>query len=104
MRAMSGRVTMRGLARWCGKGGSYRTLQRFVKPRVHWCHLQWLLIRQHVLDADEVVWMSGAQVVVTQSGKTTYGVERFLSSLDGKTVPDLCVLSLSLLSVKRRAS
>ena len=29
MLSMSGRVTMRGLSRWAGKGGSYRTIQRF---------------------------------------------------------------------------
>jgi hypothetical protein len=27
--AMSGRVTMLGISRWSGKGGSYRTIQRF---------------------------------------------------------------------------
>jgi len=27
--AMTGRVTMLGISRWTGKGGSYRTLQRF---------------------------------------------------------------------------
>ena len=27
--AMSGRVTMLGLSRWAGHGGSYRTVQRF---------------------------------------------------------------------------
>jgi putative transposase len=43
-------------------------------------------------------------VVVTKSGKTTYGLERFFSSLYGKAVPGLCFLSLSLLSVKRRTS
>jgi hypothetical protein len=56
------------------------------------------------LDADDVVLMSGDHVVVTKSGKTTYGLERFFSSLYGKTVPGLCFLSVSLLSVKRRAS
>jgi len=29
MLVMTGRVTMLGLARWAGKGGSYRTVQRF---------------------------------------------------------------------------
>ena len=29
MLAMSGRVTMLSLSRWAGKGGSYRTVQRF---------------------------------------------------------------------------
>lgn len=104
MLAMSGRVTMRGLARWSGKGGSYRTIQRFFNTNLSWCHLQWLLIRQHLLDADEVVVMSGDYVVVTKAGKTTYGLDRFFSSLYGKAVPGLCFLSLSLLSVKRRMS
>src|SRR5512132_4366214 len=104
MLSMSGRVTMRGLSRWSGTGGSYRTIQRFFTTSLNWCHLQWLLIRQHLLDADEVVVMSGDYVVVTKSGKTTYGLDRFFSSLYGKAVPGLCFLSLSLLSVKRRTS
>jgi putative transposase len=104
MLAISGRVTMRGLSRWSGKGGSYRTIQRFFTTSLNWCHLQWLLIRQHLLDADEVVVMSGDYVVVTKSGKTTYGLDRFFSSLYGKAVPGLCFLSLSLLSVKHRTS
>ena len=104
MLSMSGRVTMRGLSRWSGQGGSYRTIQRFFNTSVNWCHLNWLLIRHHVLDADDVVVMSGDHVVVTKAGKMTYGLERFFSSLYGKTVPGLCFLSLSLLSVKRRTS
>ena len=104
MLSMSGRVTMRGLSRWSGQGGSYRTIQRFFNTSVNWCHLNWLLIRHHVLDADDVVLMSGDHVVVTKAGKMTYGLERFFSSLYGKTVPGLCFLSVSLLSVKRRTS
>ena len=104
MLSMSGRVTMRGLSRWSDRGGSYRTIQRFFNTSLSWCHLQWLLIRQHLLDADDVVLMSGDHVVVTKAGKTTYGLDRFFSSLYGKTVSGLCFLSLSLLSVKRRTS
>jgi putative transposase len=104
MLAMSGRVTMRGLSRWSGQGGSYRTIQRFFNASLNWCHLNWLVIRHHVLDADDVVVMSGDHVVVTKAGKMTYGLERVFSSLYGKTVPGLCFLSLSLLSVKRRTS
>jgi putative transposase len=104
MLSMSGRVTMRGLSRWSDKGGSYRTIQRFFNTSVSWCHLQWLLIRHHLLDADDVVLMSGDHVVVTKAGKTTYGLDRFFSSLYGRAVPGRCFLSLSLLSVKRRTS
>src|SRR5205814_7224396 len=56
--SMSGRVTMRGLSRWSGKGGSYRTIQRFFNTSLNWCHLQWLLIRKHLLEADEIVVVS----------------------------------------------
>lgn len=52
MLSISGRVTMRGLSRWTGSGGSYRTIQHLFNTSVYWCHLHWLLIRQRLLDAD----------------------------------------------------
>src|SRR5262249_18482814 len=104
MLSISGRVTMKGLSRWSSPGGSYRTIQRLFTTSVHWCQLNWLLIRHHLLDVNDVVLMSGDHVVVTKAGKTTYGLDRFFSSLYGKAVPGLCFLSLSLLSVKRRTS
>ena len=104
MLSISGRVTMRGLSRWSGKGGSYRSIQRLFNTTLSWCQLNWLLMRHHLLDADDVVLMSGDHVVVTKSGKTTYGLDRFFSSLYGKAVSGLCFLSVSLLSVKRRTS
>src|SRR6266446_1239689 len=104
MLSMTGRVTMRGLARWSGQGGSYRTIQRFFHTHMRWDRLQWVLIRHHLLDHDDVILMGGDDVVVTKSGKTTHGLDRFFASLYGKAVPGLCFLSLSLLSVKRRTS
>ncbi len=102
--SISGRVTMKGLSRWSDKGGSYRTIQRFFNTPLNWLHLNWLLIRHHLWDGDDVALMSGDHVMVTKSGKTTHGLDRFFSSLYGKAVPGLCCLSLSLLSVKRRTS
>ncbi len=104
MLSMTGRVTMRGIARWADKGGSYRTVQRFFTTSLNWGKLQWVLIRRHLLDQDDVILMGGDEVVVTKSGKTTHGLDRFFSSLYGKAVPGLCFLSLSLMSVKRRTS
>jgi len=77
MLAMTGRVTMRGIARWAGPGGSYRTGQRLFTTRLSWGKLQWLLIRHHLLDQDDVILMGGDEVVVTKSGKRTYGLDRF---------------------------
>ena len=102
--SMSGRVTMRGLSRWAGPGGSYRTVQRFFSTVLDWGQLQWLLIRTHLLDGDDEVLASGDHVVVTKAGKQTHGLDRFFSSLYGKAVPGLCFLSLSLISAKHRKS
>ena len=104
IRSMSGRVTMRGIARWAGTGGSYRTIQRFFTTSLSWGTVQWVLIRHHLCEQDDVIVLGGDDVVVTKSGKTTHGLDRFFSSLYGKAVPGLCFLSLSLLSVKRRTS
>jgi putative transposase len=71
---------------------------------MNWVTLQWVLMRQHLLDADDTILAAGDHVVVTKAGKKTYGLDRLFSSLHGKAVPGLCVLSFSLISVTRRTS
>ena len=102
--AMTGRVTMLGLSRWAGKGGSYRTIQRFFNTTVNWSLLQWLLIRTHLWEPGEAMVVAGDDVIVTKSGKCTHGLERFFCSIYSKVVPGLGFLTLSLISVKRRVS
>ncbi len=34
--SMTGRVTMLGISRWAGKGGSYRNVQRFFNTVIPW--------------------------------------------------------------------
>src|SRR2546427_9885795 len=84
MLAMSGRVTMRGIARWAGKGGSYRTIQRFFTTSLSWGKVQWGLIRHHLLDPDDVIVLGGDDVVMTKSGKQTHGLDRIFAPLYGK--------------------
>ncbi|MCG6138953.1 MAG: transposase, partial [Nostoc sp. LLA-1] len=81
MLAMSGRVTMRGISRWAGVGGSYRTMLRFFHTIIPWATLFWLFFRQHLFRANEVYLLAGDEVVVSKSGKQTYGLDRFFSSL-----------------------
>jgi putative transposase len=104
MLAMTGRVTMLGLSRWAGKGGSYRTIQRFFNTSVTWPMLQWLLIRTHLWKPGETMVAAGDDVIVTKSGRCTHGLDRFFSSIYSKVVPGLGFLSLSLISVERRVS
>jgi len=87
MLVMPGRVTMLGISRWAGKGGSYRTVQRFFSQALPWAMLFWVFFRQHVHRPDEVYLLVGDEVVVTKAGKHTYGLDRFFSSLYGKPIP-----------------
>jgi putative transposase len=101
---MTGRVTMLGIARWAGKGGSYRTVQRFFSQALPWAMLFWVFFRQHVHRPDDVYLLGGDEVVVTKAGKHTYGLDRFFASLYGKPVPGFAFFTLSLVSVQERRS
>jgi putative transposase len=104
MLAMSGRVTMLSLSRWAGKGGSYRTVQRFFYTVIPWATVFWVFFRSHLCHPDDVYLLGGDECVVTKSGKKTYGLDRFFSSLYGKPVPGLSFFTLSLISTQQRRS
>jgi putative transposase len=101
---MTGRVTMRGVARWTGPGGSYRTVQRFFSTTLPWASLFWLFFRTHLLVPQDIYLLAGDEVVVTKAGKHTHGLDRFFSSLYGKPVPGLAFFALSLISTSTRHS
>ena len=100
---MTGRVTMLGISRWAGPGGSYRTVQRFFSQALPWAMLFWVFFRQHIYRADEVYLLVGDEVVATKAGKHTHGLDRFFSSLYGKPVPGLAFFTLSLVSTPATA-
>jgi hypothetical protein len=102
MLVMPGRVTMLGISRWAGTGGSYRTVQRLFSQALPWAMLFWVFFRQHVHRPDEVSLLAGDEVVVTKAGKHTYGLDRFFSSLYGKPIPGIAFFAFSLVSVQAR--
>ncbi|MBE8989429.1 transposase [Nostoc sp. LEGE 12450] len=104
MLAMNGRITMLGISRWTGTGGSYRTMLRFFHTVIPWATLFWLFFRKHLFRANEVYLLAGDEVVVSKSGKKTYGLDRFFSSLASKPILGLSFFTLSLVSVERRHS
>ena len=101
---MTGRITMRGMSRWAGKGGSYRTVQRLFSTVLPWAMLFWVFFRQHVHCPADGYFVAGDEVIVTKAGQHTYGLDRFFSSLYGKPVPGLAFFTLSLVSVQKRRS
>jgi putative transposase len=99
---MTGRVTTLGLSRWTEKGGSVRTLQRWMQTPIEWGAVLWAVVRVHLLDREKAYILAGDEVVVSKAGKETHGVGRFYSSLAQRPIPSVSFLALSLVDVEKR--
>jgi putative transposase len=104
MLSMSGRVTMLGLSRWAGKGGSYRTIQRFFNAVISWPKIFCIFFMRHLYRSGGEYFLVGDESVVTKSGKETHGLDYFFSGLLNKVVKGISIFSLSLVSVEERRS
>jgi len=104
MLAMVGRITQLGISRWTDKGGSYRTIQRFFHTNLDWTKIQWLFFQHFLSDPDTVYLLAGDESVVSKSGKHTYGIGWFFSSILNTVIPGLAFFSIAIIDVtKRRA-
>ena len=104
MLSMSGRVTMLGLSRWAGEGGSYRTIQRFYSTVIPWAQVFWQFFCQNLFQKEDIYLLAGDECVVSKAGKKTYGLDHFFSGLQQKVIPSLSFFVISLVSVKQRRS
>jgi putative transposase len=102
--AMTGRVTMLGISRWAGQGGSYRTVQRFFYTALPWATLFWAFFRQHLYRPADVYLLAGDEVVLSKAGEATYGLDRFFAGLLSRVVPGLAFFTLALISTQTRRS
>ena len=102
--AMTGRVTMLGLSRWAGPGGSYRTIQRWFATTIPWAQVSVRFFHQHLFQANATYLLAGDEVVVTKAGKQTFGLDRFYSGLLKKVVPGLAFFTLSLINTADQTS
>ena len=102
--AMTGRVTMLGISRWAGTGGSYRTIQRWFYTTMPWAQALVCFFRQHLFQANAIYILAGDEVVVTKAGKHTFGLDRFFSGLLQKVVPGLSFFALSLVNTADHTS
>jgi hypothetical protein len=104
MLCMTGRVTTLGLSRWTEKGGSVRTLQRWMQTRIEWGAVLWAVVRAHLLDGGKAYMLAADEVVVSKAGKKTHGLGRFYSSLAQRPIPGVSFLAVSLVDVATRRS
>ena len=102
--SMTGRVTILGISRWTGQGGSYRTIQRFFGEQIPWVQLYWQFFVAQLYQSEREYLLGGDECVVTKSGKQTYGLDHFFSGLLSKVVPSIAIFALSLIDVEERRS
>ena len=99
MLSMTGRITMLGISRWSGAGGSYRTIQRFFNTTIVWGQIYFIFFKHYLFNPKHEYFMVGDECVVTKSGKFTYGLDRFYAGLQSKVVKSIAIFSLSIVSV-----
>jgi len=104
MLSMTGRITMLGISRWAGKGGSYRTVQRFFNTVIPWPQIFFDFFEHPLLQKEAEYFLVGDESVITKSGKATHGVDYFFSGLLNKVVKSIAIFSLSLVCVEERQS
>jgi putative transposase len=104
MLSMTGRITMLGLSRWTGKGGSYRTVQRFFNTEIAWPEVFGKFFEQQIYRSEDEYLLVGDESFVSKSGKETHGLDYFFSSLINKVTKGIAIFCLSLVSVEERRS
>jgi putative transposase len=104
MLCMTGRVTTLGMSRWTEKGGSVRTLQRWMQTPIEWGGVLWAVVCGHLLAGGKGYILAADEVVVSKAGKKTHGLGRFYSSLAQRAIPGISFLVVSLVDVDKRRS
>jgi putative transposase len=99
---MTGRITQRGISRWTDPGGSYRTIQRFFQTKIDWLAVNGCFFLNFAYDRKGVYLLAGDETVISKSGKCTFGLDRFFSSLADKTIPAVACFSMALIHVGKR--
>ena len=104
MLVMTGRVTMLGISRWAGKGGSYRTIQRLYDKPLPWAEIFWMVFRKLLFQSGDEYILGGDEVVVSKAGDATFGKDCIFSSLAQRAIPGLAFFAFSLINVRLRRS
>lgn len=108
-RISCGGVTMKNIARWTSKGGSYRNIQRFFSVSFDWLALNLLLFELCYLskaDAEsaERYMLAFDEVVEDKAGKKTHGVNWFYSSIIGKVIRAVSYHLVSIVDTQKDES
>jgi putative transposase len=100
MLSMTGRMTMLNISRWTGKGGSYRTVNRFFATTLDWSQMMVKFFQTHLFNLEDEYILAGDETIVSKSGKETFGIDRFFSGLQSQVIKGLSFFAISLVNVR----
>ncbi len=89
---------MLSISRWSEKY-SYKTIERFFDKKIDWLSIKWNMVKSVI---GEEVTVVADETTVSKSGKSTYGLGYFYSSLHNRAIKGVQFLSFSLIDVKSR--
>jgi len=101
---LTGSVTGLNISRYTDKSGSYRNIQRFFASQIDWEHLRILLFSKFLFQKEDTYILAADECVEAKSGKSSFGLAYFFSSLASKVIPSICFAHLSILSVEKKDS
>lgn len=102
MLVMPAKITQRNIARWTETGANYRTVQRFFHTNIDWLQVASLFFFLFVYNSSQTYILVGDETVLKKSGKYTFGLDRFFSSLADKTVPGIAFFAFSLVNINTK--
>jgi hypothetical protein len=104
MLSMTGRITMLNISRWAGKGGSYRTVNRFFATTLDWSEMMVKFFQTHLFNFEDEYILAGDETIVSKAGTETFGVDRFFSGLQTRVIKGLSFFVISLVNVGKGKS
>lgn len=95
MLSMSGNKTMLNISRYTKEEACYKTIERFYNRVIPWLEMNLLLIRKFVNSS--IFLLASDETVASKSGKKTFGIDYFFSSILQKPIKSLCFSGLSII-------
>lgn len=99
--SMSGSKTMLNISRWTKKELSYRSIQRFFADNsIPWLELKLKLFMISIFRNQKLI-LAVDETMIGKSGKKTYGIDYFFSSIYQKVMKSLCFSCISIIDVEK---
>ncbi len=95
-------TTTRGLSRYCEY--SLRHIFRFLLQHHDWLEIRVLLFKTFIYEQKSHYIVAVDEVVEGKSGSASFGIDRFYSSCQQKTIKGVCFFALSLINISTKSS